>query len=78
MIDKQSALVGSNLSQVLLDKNIDLTPVHGSLVSELSQAVAKALSGQVESMDAIEYTIVQASEGSYNFNRLGQKSYAAA
>ena len=78
MIDKQSALVGSNLSQVLLDKNIDLTPIHGSLVSELSQAVAKALSGQIESMDAIEYTIVQASEGSYNTNRLGQKSYAAS
>ena len=75
MIDKQSAMVGSNLAVALLDKNIDLTPIHGSLVSELSQAVSKALYPPVEDIANIEYTILNASNGNHTQNRLGQKTF---
>lgn len=78
MIDQNSALVGTNLAIGLLARNIDLTPVNGSLLSELSQAVMGAVRVKPENMSMIEFSVVNSAGGSNISNRLGQKSYVAS
>lgn len=78
MIDKNSAAVGTNLAIALLDKKKDLTPVHGSLLSELSRSVMSALTYKPVAFSEIEPAIIHASSGNTETNRLNQKSYVAS
>lgn len=76
MIDKQSALVGTNLAITLLDKKIELTPINGSLLSEMSRAVMTAVNYKPERLSEIQDVVVNASTGSAITGRLNQKTYA--
>lgn len=76
MIDKQSALVGTNLAIALLDKKIDLTPLAGSLLSEMSRAVMTAVNYKPERMSEIQDVVVMAAAGTTVPNRLNQKTYS--
>lgn len=75
MIDRNAAQVGTNLAISLLDKKLELTPIHGSLLSELARSVMTAVNNKPMALSEIEHVVINASTGSTGINRFEQKTY---
>ena len=75
MIDRNAAQVGTNLAISLLDKKLELTPIHGSLLSELARSVMTAVTYKPATLTEIENVVINASTGTTGYNRFDQKTY---
>ena len=76
MIDRNAAQVGTNLAITLLDKKLELTPIHGSLLSELARSVMTAITYKPATLTGIENVVINASTGTTGYNRFDQKTYS--
>ena len=74
MLSNSSVVIGTNLAEICVDRNLRLVPKQLTLLNELNAAINNNLFTTVNSRDFIEPAIVMASSGVENEQR-GIKSY---
>ena len=74
MLSNSSVVIGTNLAEIFVDRNIRLVPKQLTLLNELNNAVNNNLFTNIDRRDFVEQAILMASSGVENEVR-GQKAY---
>lgn len=74
MLSNSSVVIGTNLAEICVDRNLRLVPKQLTLVNELTNAINNNMFSAINQRDYVEPAILMAASGVENENR-GVKSY---